>query len=79
VVRPYGQQGLARIADTVPTFVAAVEGAMADEPVSRLRAADAFLTHLSWDGTWLRMRQLVERAIVDRRLSRTGASARTVS
>jgi UDP-galactopyranose mutase len=67
VVRPYGQQGLARIADTVDAFVAAVEAALAEDPVSRQRAADAFLTHLSWDGTWMQMRQLVERAIVDRK------------
>jgi UDP-galactopyranose mutase len=67
VVRPYGQQGLARIADSVEEFVAAVEAALEDEPIARLRAADAFLTHLSWDGTWLQMRQLIEQAIADRR------------
>jgi UDP-galactopyranose mutase len=63
VVRPYGQQGLARIADTVPDFIQAVDAAMADDAVGRLRAADAFLTHLSWDGTWLRMTQRIEQAI----------------
>ncbi len=60
VVRPYGQQGLARIADSTPEFVAAVEAALADDPVERQRAADAFLTHMSWDGTWTRMRQLID-------------------
>lgn len=66
VVRPYGQQGLARIADTVDEFVAAV-GAALDEPAAeRLQAADAFLTHTSWDGTWTRMRQLIEAAIASR-------------
>src|SRR5256885_11813467 len=44
VVRPYGQQGLARIADTPQEFVAAVAAALRDDPVARLRAADAFLT-----------------------------------
>jgi glycosyltransferase involved in cell wall biosynthesis len=62
VVRPYGQQGLARIADTVDEFVAAVDAALAEPPAERLRAADAFLTHTSWDGTWTRMRQLIEDA-----------------
>jgi glycosyltransferase involved in cell wall biosynthesis len=63
VVRPYGQQGLARIADTPEDFVAAVEAALEEDASERLRAADAFLTHTSWDGTWTRMRQLVDRAI----------------
>jgi UDP-galactopyranose mutase len=78
VVRPYGQQGLARIADTVDDFVAAVDAALAEDPADRLRAADAFLTHLSWDGTWMRMRQLVEQAI-DGRKSRSGSCARSAS
>ncbi|MCU1383035.1 MAG: glycosyltransferase [Acidobacteria bacterium] len=78
VVRPYGQQGLARIADTVEEFVAAVEAALREEPVGRLRAADAFLTHMSWDGTWLRMRQQVEQAIAARK-SRGETHARNAS
>jgi UDP-galactopyranose mutase len=78
VVRPYGQQGLARIADTVDDFVTAIEAALIEEPVGRLRAADAFLTHMSWDGTWLRMRQQVEQAIQTRR-SRGETHARSAS
>ena len=66
VVRPYGQQGLARIADTVEEFVAAVEAALAEPAAERIRAADAFLTHTSWDGTWTRMRLLIEEAIASR-------------
>jgi UDP-galactopyranose mutase len=65
VVRPYGQQGLARIADTVPEFVAAVEAALADDVAERLRAVDSFLTHMSWDGTWTQMKQLIQQAIAD--------------
>jgi UDP-galactopyranose mutase len=71
VVRPYGQHGLARIADTVDDFIAAVDAALAEHPLDRLRAADAFLTHLSWDGTWTRMRQLIEQAIAARRTRRS--------
>jgi UDP-galactopyranose mutase len=63
VVRPYGQQGLARIADTPEEFVAAVEAALEEDANERIRAADAFLTHTSWDGTWTRMRQAIDRAI----------------
>jgi UDP-galactopyranose mutase len=66
VVRPYGQQGLARIADTVEEFVAAVDAALAEPAAERVRAADAFLTHTSWDGTWTRMRLLIEEAIGSR-------------
>jgi UDP-galactopyranose mutase len=66
VVRPYGQQGLARIADTVDEFVAGVTAALEDDAAERIRAADAFLTHTSWDGTWTRMRQLVEDARASR-------------
>jgi Glycosyl transferases group 1 len=67
VVRPYGQQGLARIADAVPDFVEALERALSDDAAPRLRAADAFLSHMSWDRTWQRMRQLIETAIGDRK------------
>jgi UDP-galactopyranose mutase len=74
VVRPYGHQGLARIADTVDEFVAAVDAALAEPPAERLRAADAFLMHTSWDGTWTRMRQLIEDALASRvRGAGTGA------
>jgi glycosyltransferase involved in cell wall biosynthesis len=67
VVRPYGYQGLARIANTVSDFAGAVEAALVEDPIERLRAADAFLTHLSWDGTWTRMKQLIEQAMERRR------------
>jgi UDP-galactopyranose mutase len=60
VVRPYGQQGLVRIADDVPAFVDACDAAMAEDATERLRQADAFLRQTSWDGTWLRIRSLVE-------------------
>ena len=63
VVRPYGQQGLARIADTVDDFVAACAAALQEDAASRWRYADAFLRQTSWDGTWAQMRQLMERAI----------------
>jgi UDP-galactopyranose mutase len=63
VVRPYGQQGLARIADTPDDFVAAVDAALEEDANERIRAADAFLTHTSWDGTWTRMCQAIDCAI----------------
>ena len=60
VVRPYGQQGLVRIADTVDEFVAACEAALAEDAATRLRSHDVFLRQTSWDGTWTRMRHLVD-------------------
>jgi glycosyltransferase involved in cell wall biosynthesis len=60
VVRPYGRQGLVRIADDVPAFVDACEAAMAEDASERRRQADAFLRQTSWDGTWLRIRSMVE-------------------
>jgi UDP-galactopyranose mutase len=74
VVRPYGQQGLARIADDVPGFVAAIEGALREDRTARLRAADAFLTHMSWDGTWLQMQQVIEDAVTARQPSEGDAA-----
>jgi glycosyltransferase involved in cell wall biosynthesis len=63
VVRPYGQQGLVRIADTVDAFVAACVAAMEENASERVTQADAFLRQTSWDGTWLRISRLVDAAI----------------
>ena len=60
VVRPYGQQGLVRIADTVDEFVAACAAALVEDPTVRVRDHDVFLRQTSWDGTWTRMRHLVD-------------------
>ena len=63
VVRPYGQQGLVRIADSVDAFVAACAAAMAENASARLTRADAFLRQTSWDGTWLRIRRLMDAVV----------------
>jgi UDP-galactopyranose mutase len=63
VVRPYGQQGLVRIADEVPEFVRACAAAMAEDPHERITQADAFLRHTSWDGTWTRIRRLLDEVL----------------
>ena len=72
VVRPYGQQGLARIADTPAEFVAAIDAALHEDAVARRVRADAFLSQISWDLTWSRMRQLVD-GVVRVKLAATGA------
>jgi UDP-galactopyranose mutase len=63
VVRPYGQQGLVRIADEAREFVHACTAAMAEPAAPRITQADAFLRQTSWDGTWTRMRTLVDLAV----------------
>ena len=73
VVRPYGQQGLVRIADTVGEFVEACEAALQEDPAARLRDHDVFLRQTSWDGTWTRMRLLVDSALT----TNTTRAART--
>jgi UDP-galactopyranose mutase len=70
VVRPYGERGLARIADEPSSFVVAVEEALEQDQTETRRLADAFLSHLSWDETWLRMKQAIEAAGTERQSRR---------
>ena len=63
VIRPYGDLGLARIADTPEEFVAACEAALTEDADSRRQKADAFLADLSWDKTWNRMTELIDGVI----------------
>jgi UDP-galactopyranose mutase len=74
VVRPYGQQELVRIADAVPEFVGACEAALAEDASARLTRTDAFLRQMSWDGTWHRIKVLVETAIVSANVIKAGGS-----
>jgi UDP-galactopyranose mutase len=79
VVRPYGQQGLVRIADDVPEFVRACTAALAEDPAKRMTQADAFLRRTSWDGTWTQIRRLVDAVLAshdsDRDVAATGSGA----
>jgi UDP-galactopyranose mutase len=72
VVEPYGTCGLARIADGVPDFVAAVDAALAEGRGARLEAVDARLGRGSWDETAERMRGLMLRAIHARSATASG-------
>jgi UDP-galactopyranose mutase len=63
VVRPYGQQGLVRIADDVEAFVQACAAAMAEDALDRRTRADACLRQTSWDGTWTRINSLVDQIV----------------
>jgi len=69
VVRVYGEPGLARIADTVPDFVAAAAAALDAPPQPEwLARVDSFLGESSWDRTWDAMMRLLGSAI-DARVS----------
>ena len=74
VVRPYGQQGLVRIADTVDEFVEACEASLVEDATARIRNADVFLRQTSWDGTWTRMRHLVDSALTANTTTATAAA-----
>jgi UDP-galactopyranose mutase len=63
VVRPYGEMGFVRVADTPSEFVEAVELSLAEDSDSRMGAVDAFLSQTSWDRTWGRMSELIEDVI----------------
>jgi UDP-galactopyranose mutase len=65
VVRPYGEEGLVRIADDVDAFVAAVEAAMREDGRNPgwLARVDALLAGLSWDRTWARMAAEMDAAL----------------
>ena len=66
VVYPYGDLGLARIADTPDLFVAAVEAALQENAGERMAAADAFLRRMSWDSTWSFVDTLLRQAVAAR-------------
>lgn len=73
VVRPYGQQSLARIADSPSEFVSAIDAALAEDAGERQAAADAFLRQMSWDLTWTRMRHLVDGIIRTRQAAQAAS------
>ncbi len=65
VVRPYGDEKLVHIADTVAEFVAAISIALTQSqtPADWLDRVDARLAQTSWDLTWQAMNDLIEEAI----------------
>lgn len=77
VVRPYGQDGLVRIADQPEAFIDACADAMAESAPMRLARNDAFLRHTSWDATWESIRHLVDTVIDDRDATTEPVEART--
>jgi glycosyltransferase involved in cell wall biosynthesis len=75
VVRPYGELGLARIADTPDDFIAAIRAALCEAPGRWLPGADAFLAGNSWDATWTRISDHVRAAVRARQMAVTPTTA----
>jgi UDP-galactopyranose mutase len=75
VVRPYAEQGLVAIADTVEDFVAAVETSLRSDHAERQHAADTLLATMSWQRTWTAMKRLLDDATVRARRARGEAPA----
>ena len=59
VISPYGEQSLVRIGDH-ETFTSEIRAALL-EPRGPRAAADAFLSTTSWDSTWQRMSEILDR------------------
>ncbi len=74
VVSPYGERGLARIADTPAAFVGACEEAMEADADEHAARAAAHVATTSWDATFRAMWDRVEAATA--RASRATAAAR---
>jgi len=66
VVHPYGEQHLARIADTPEAFVEAIRAALCERRGEWIGRADAALAGMSWDATWSRMAGHVRDALLRR-------------
>ena len=75
VVRPYGERGLVRIADSPEIFVAAAEAAMAEDAAERYRRCDPFLRRMSWERTWASMAGMVDEVIAARVAASAPATA----
>lgn len=82
VVRPYGDLGLVRIADTVDEFIkAAAEIGMDEQAFDEkwLARVDEFLSQRSWDKTWQEMSDLISAVIKERRARRQALVARAAA
>jgi glycosyltransferase involved in cell wall biosynthesis len=66
VVRPYGEQGFARVADEHGAFVAALADALAEDRAALGVRADELLARTSWERTWARMDALVGEVVAFR-------------
>jgi glycosyltransferase involved in cell wall biosynthesis len=70
VVRPYGEEGLVRIAKTAHDFAEAADAALAERDTAAFAArratSDAWVARTSWDKTWSHMHSLIREAVARR-------------
>ena len=71
VERPYGEQGLARIAHSSAEFVAHAEDAMHGVGGPGRKRVDEFLKGISWDSVWGGMNRLIQQRLASPVESRT--------
>jgi UDP-galactopyranose mutase len=64
VVRPYGENGLVRIASTPEEFVGAIAAALIEDADERRTRADDFLQTMSWDKTYEGMSELIDEVVM---------------
>jgi UDP-galactopyranose mutase len=62
VIEPFERKGLVRIGRSTEEFLSAIERALEPPTDGWLQAVDTFLAASSWEDTWSRMMQLVQRA-----------------
>lgn len=68
VVTPYGEKGLVHIAATPAIFIAAAEAILTKVGYEEwLEKADMFLSGISWNKTWQRMDELINKAIANKK------------
>jgi UDP-galactopyranose mutase len=67
VVRPYGEVGLVKIAETAEDFVASIQAALTEDLAEHRRKAAEFLETMSWDKTYEAMSELIEESIASKR------------
>lgn len=80
VVRPYGELGLVKIADTSSDFINAAEALMTKAQENEwLERVDEFLSNISWDKTWEQMSTLINHAVDLKRRARAKPQASTVA
>jgi UDP-galactopyranose mutase len=69
VVRPYGELGMVRIADSPADFIQAAQDVLANSQMRFhwLKRVDDFLSTMSWDQTWNQMSLLLNQVVAARR------------
>lgn len=78
VIRPYGDLGYVRIADTPGSFITEVERCLAEEPRERRERVDPFLAEMSWEQTWARLEGLINTALNARQKAHQGDQCSTI-